>query len=237
MAPMKHLIIADGHHRYETALLYQQEMQARFPDAPRNAAFNHRLVNLVSMDDPGLAILPTHRLIRSHQNVSGAEVLEKANAYFDVTPMDSRQALEAALEKVASQSTHVPYFGFHDGTSAVLTLKDDRMMKHLLPERIPEWRALDVAVVHELFIERVLGIDKEMIAENGAVEFLRDSRMGYDAVDQNEAAFFLVMNPTRIEQVQACSTAGERMPQKSTDFYPKVISGLISLPVGASETL
>jgi uncharacterized protein (DUF1015 family) len=236
MTPRRHLIIADGHHRYETALKYQEDMQARLPDAPANAAFNYRLVALVSMDDPGLVVLPTHRLIRSHVKMEGTEVLQRAEAYFDVTPVADREALEVALRK--GQAPHsCPFFGFHDGTSAVLTLRDPSIMEHLLPDRIPDWRMLDVAVVHELFIERVLGITKEDISSNGHVEFLRDPQMGYDAIAQGDADYFLVMNPTRIEQVQACSAAGERMPQKSTDFYPKMISGLVALPVGAGERL
>jgi uncharacterized protein (DUF1015 family) len=236
MTPRRHLIIADGHHRYETALKYQAAMQAQHPDAPVNAAFNYRLVALVSMDDPGLVILPTHRLVRHHMEMSGTEVLQRAQEYFEVTPVANRQALEEALRE--GQCPHpCPFFGFHDGTSAVLTLRDPSVMRHLLPDRIPDWQTLDVAVVHELFIERVLGITKEDISRNGHIEFLRDPQMGYDAVAQGEADYFLLMNPTRIEQVQACSTAGERMPQKSTDFYPKMISGLVALPVGAEERL
>jgi len=91
--------------------------------------------------------------------------------------------------------------------------------------------------VHELFIERVLGIDKQAVAEKNAVEFLRDPQQGYDAVDRGKADYFLLLNPTQIEQVRACSMAGERMPQKSTDFYPKIVSGLVALPVSADERL
>jgi uncharacterized protein (DUF1015 family) len=181
-------------------------------------------------------ILPTHRLVRHHIKMSSAEVLQRAKEYFEVTPVADRDALEEALRE--GQCPHpCPFFGFHDGTSAVLRLRDPSIMEHLLPDRIPDWRMLDVAVVHELFIERVLGITKEDISQNGHIEFLRDPQMGYDAVAQGDADYFLLMNPTRIEQVQACSTAGERMPQKSTDFYPKMISGLVALPVGTEERL
>jgi uncharacterized protein (DUF1015 family) len=188
------------------------------------------------MDDPGLVILPTHRLVRHHVEMSGAEVLQRAKEYFEVTPVANGDALEEALRKGRCPHPR-PFFGFHDGTSAVLTLRDPSIMEHLLPDRIPDWRTLDVAVVHELFIERVLGITKEDISRNGHIEFLRDPQMGYDAVSKGEADYFLLMNPTRIEQVQACSAVGERMPQKSTDFYPKMISGLVALPVGAEERL
>jgi uncharacterized protein (DUF1015 family) len=236
MAPRRHLIIADGHHRYETALAYRDEMRAQHIDAPANAGFNYCLTALVSMDDPGLVILPTHRLVHTRSDINGTKALEKAKEYFDVKPVADRQALEAAMRK--GQAPHPrPFFGFYDGTAAVLTLRDPAIMEHLLPERSPDWQLLDVAIVHELFIERVLGISKKVVSQNGHVEFLRDHQMGYDAVENNQADFFLMMNPTRIKQVQACSAIGERMPQKSTDFYPKIISGLVSLPLGVNEML
>ena len=92
-------------------------------------------------------------------------------------------------------------------------------------------------MLHELFIERVLGIGKEDIRSKECVAFVRDPGRGYDIVDRGDADCLLVLNPTRIEQVKACSVSGERMPQKSTDFYPKVISGLVVLPVGVNDRL
>ena len=234
MAPKRNLIIADGHHRYETALNYRDEMRARYPDAPPNAGFNYRLVTLVSMEDPGLVILPTHRLIHSYGRMSGQEALERAKEYFEVTPVAERAALEAALAQ--AEPAH-PRFGFYDGTYAVLTLRDPGVIERLLPDRAPDWRLLDVTVLHELFIERVLGIDKPAVERKENIEYLRDPQMGYDAVDKGEANFLLVMNPTRMEQVRACTAVGEKMPQKSTDFYPKVISGLVMMPVGPGERL
>jgi hypothetical protein len=167
--------------------------------------------------------------------MSGVEALERAKEHFQVTPVADRAELEAALR--AAQASSRPSFGFHDGTSAMLTLRSTEVMNRLLPDRTPDWRRLDVAVVHELFIEQVLGIDKQAVADHQYIEFLRDAQVGYEAVSQGKAEFLLLMNPTRIEQVRTCSVAGERMPQKSTDFYPKVISGLVALPVGVEERL
>jgi len=234
MAPKRNLIIADGHHRYETALNYRDEMRTKHPDAPPNAGFNYRMVTLVSMEDPGLVILPTHRLIHSYGRMGGREALERAQEYFEVTPVVDRATLEAALAQ--AEPTH-PRFGFYDGTYAVLTLRDPDVMERLLPDRAPDWRMLDVTILHELFIERVLGIDKAAVERKENIEYLRDPQMGYDAVDRGEAEFLLVMNPTRMEQVRACTAAGEKMPQKSTDFYPKVISGLVMMPVEPQERL
>jgi uncharacterized protein (DUF1015 family) len=234
MAPRQNLIIADGHHRYETALNYRDEMRAAHPDAPPNAGFNFRMVTLVSMEDPGLVILPTHRLIHSYGQMSGRDALDQAKEYFEVTPTADRSAVEAALQDAAPTR---PRFAFYDGNYAVLTLLDQTALEKLLPDRSRDWRLLDVSVLHELFIERVLRIDKGAVERKENIEYLRDPQMGYDAVDEGKADFFLVMNPTRMEQVRTCTGAGEKMPQKSTDFFPKVISGLVAMPIGVEERL
>ena len=234
MAPKRNLIIADGHHRYETALTFRDEMRQKYPDAPADAAFNYTMVTLVSMSDPGLVILPTHRLIHSYTRMDGKAALERAKEYFEVTPASDRTAVEKAL---AEAKPDHPRFGFYDGSYAVLELRDPGVMAQLLPDRAADWRMLDVVVLHELFIERVLGIDKEAVKRKENIDYLRDPAPGFAAVDRGEAQFLLLMNPTRIEQVRACTAASERMPQKSTDFYPKVISGLVALPVGPEERL
>lgn len=234
MAPKRNLIIADGHHRYETMLNYREEMRRQHPDAPPNAAFHFTMVALVSMSDPGLVILPTHRLVHSYGRMKGAEALERAKEYFEVTPVADRAGMEEMLR--AAKPLH-PRFGFYDGTYAVLTLRDPAIMERVLPDRAPDWRMLDVVVLHELFIERVLGIDKGAVERKENLDYLRDPTPGYAAVDGGQAQFLLVMNPTRMEQVRACTAAGEKMPQKSTDFYPKIISGLVMMPIGADERL
>jgi uncharacterized protein (DUF1015 family) len=234
MAPRRNLIIADGHHRYETALNYRDEMREQHPDAPNNAGFNFRMVTMVSMQDPGLVILPTHRLIHSYGKMSAAEILEEAKETFSLIPVDSREDLEAALDEATPAH---PRFGFYNGGHTVLELKDPGVMDRLLPGRDPAWRMLDVSVLHELLIERVMDISKEAVERKENIEYLRDPQMGYDAVDEGEAEFLFVLNPTRMEQVRACTAAGEKMPQKSTDFYPKVISGMVMMPIGVDERL
>ncbi len=234
MAPKRNLIIADGHHRYETALNYRDEMRAKYPDAPPNAGFNYRMVTLVSMEDPGLVILPTHRLIHSYTGMDGEAALEKAGEFFQVQRVSGRPEME---EMLAQADPSHPRFGFYDGSHAVLTLRNGNVLEQLLPGRALAWRMLDVTVLHELFIERVLGISKEAVERKENIEYLRDPQMGYDAVDRGEANFLLVMNPTRMEQVRACTAAGAKMPQKSTDFYPKVVSGLVGMRVKPEELL
>jgi len=234
MAPKRKLIIADGHHRYETALNYRDEMRDKHPDAPPNAGFNYRMVTLVSMDDPGLVILPTHRLIHSYGRMTGSQILKEAEAYFNVIPVDGREELEVALDQATPEH---PRFGFYDGSYTVLELKDPDVMDRILPGRDPAWRMLDVSVLHELIIQRLMDISEEAVERKENIEYLRDPQMGYDAVQAGEADFLFILNPTRMEQVRACTAAGEKMPQKSTDFYPKVVSGLVMMPIGLEEQL
>ncbi len=234
MTPKRNLIIADGHHRYETALNYRDEMRAKHPDAPATAGFNYRMVTMVSMEDPGLVILPTHRLIHSYGKMTAAEILKGAEEYFNLIDAQSRDELEALLDKATPEH---PRLGLYNGGFTALELRTPDLMDRLLPGRDPAWRLLDVTVLHEALIQRVMGISEEAVERKENIEYLRDPQMGYDAVDEGEAEFLFVLNPTRMEQVTACTAAGEKMPQKSTDFYPKVISGMVMMPIGVDERL
>jgi uncharacterized protein (DUF1015 family) len=234
MASKRGLIIADGHHRYETALNYRAEMQDKHPGAPSNAAFNYRMVTLVSMDDPGLTILPTHRQMYSYTLKTTAEILDDAAEYFSVAPMADRAALEAALAEASDTDRRI---GFYDGRYYLLRLKGPEIMAQIVPDRVEEWRMLDVSILHELLIERVMGLSKEQVEAKENIDYHRDLDMAIDAVDKGEALCVFIMNPTRMAEVKACSDQGAKMPQKSTDFYPKVITGLVAMAVGAEERL
>ena len=234
MAPKEGLIIADGHHRYETALNYRNEQRAQHPDAPPDAAFNYCMVSLVSMDDPGLTILPTHREINNYAARSTAEVLDAAREYFQVVPMPDRVALEAAMLEDSPSERHI---GFYDGSYYLLKLKDLAAMDEVVPNRAPEWRSLHVSILHELLIERIMGISKAAVEAKQNIDYHRDLDRALQHVDTGQAQAVFIMNPTRMSQVKACSDRGEKMPQKSTDFYPKVITGLVAMPVGEKERI
>jgi uncharacterized protein (DUF1015 family) len=110
-------------------------------------------------------------------------------------------------------------------------------MAQVVPGRAREWRLLDVSILHELLIERVMGISSERVEAKENIDYHRDLDLAISYVDKGEAVCVYVMNPTRMAEVKACSEQGEKMPQKSTDFYPKVITGLVAMPVGAGERL
>ncbi len=235
MAPKRNLIIADGHHRYETALNYRQEQREKHPAAPAVAGFNYLMVALVSMSNPGLTILPTHRLIFDYRRLGAAELLEKVRDHFTVEPVADRPALEA---RMAAALGEIGRFGLVTAEGMFfLALQDPAVMERLAPDRTAAWRGLDVSILHELVLEHIMGLTKESIERKENIEYLREPDMGYDQVGGGEAQFLFVLNPTRMEQVIACTEADEKMPQKSTDFYPKVISGLTMLPVGPQERL
>jgi len=234
MAPKTGLIIADGHHRYETALNYRNEMRQLRPKAPANAGFNYCMVTLVSMDDPGLTILPTHREINNYASQTTAQILAGAAEYLEVTPLADLAALKAALAEARAEDRRI---GFYDGAYYLLRLKDPAIMDGIVPDRAAEWRMLDVSILHELLIERVMGISKERVEAKENIDYHRDLDLALSQVDSGEALCVFILNPTRMAEVKACSNQGEKMPQKSTDFYPKVITGLVALAVGKDERL
>jgi uncharacterized protein (DUF1015 family) len=234
MAPKRGLIIADGHHRYETALNYRAEMREQHPDTPPNAGFNYRMVTLVSMDDPGLTILPTHREMHSYSAKTTAQILSDAADYFEVIPMTDRATLESALREAPPT---VRQIGFYDGSYYLLRFDSPEIMAQIAPDRVKEWRMLDVSILHELLIERLMGLSKEQVAAKENIDYHRDLDLAIARVDQGKAQCVYIMNPTRMSEVKACSDKGAKMPQKSTDFYPKVITGLVAMAVGVGERL
>jgi uncharacterized protein (DUF1015 family) len=232
ISPKQGLIIADGHHRYETALNYRNEQRAQHPTAPANAAFNYRMITLISMDDPGLTILPTHREMHSYTAKSTQQILAEAGAYFDVNPMADRSALDEALDGASWTDRRI---GFYDGAYHLLRLKSPDIMAEIVPDRAEAWRMLDVSILHELLIERVMGISKERVEAKENIDYHRDLDLAVAHVDEGSAQCVFIMNPTQMSEVKACSDQGEKMPQKSTDFYPKVITGLVAMSVEAAE--
>jgi uncharacterized protein (DUF1015 family) len=234
MAPKTGLIIADGHHRYETALNYRNEMREQNPKAPASAAFNYAMISFVSMDDPGLTILPTHRLIHGYHAKTPAQILEGAQAYFEVVPLPNRATLEATLAQGTPDDRRL---GFYDGQYSMLRLKDPAVMDQMVPDRAAEWRRLDVSILHELLIERVMGITKQQVEAKEHLDYFRHLDEALAEVDDGRAECVFILNPTRIAEVKACSARGEKMPQKSTDFYPKMITGLALMDVGVRERL
>lgn len=235
MAPKRNLIIADGHHRYETGLNYRNTQRAAHPNSPTNSAFNYVAATLVSMDDPGLVVLPTHREILNFDRVSPSTILERAKDYFEITSAPNLDACHEAVN--AHPSGHA--FGFYGGDGFyVLTLKDDELANRLInDEHSAPWKSLSVSIVHKILLEKIAEVPAQGIEDKSMIRYHRDPQEPVDNIDRGEGNFVFFLSPTRMQQIKSIAGQGEKMPQKSTDFYPKVISGLTLLPVAPDEVL
>ncbi|MBI4572757.1 MAG: DUF1015 domain-containing protein [candidate division NC10 bacterium] len=239
------VIIADGHHRYETALNFRQERRARDaapPDVQRRRPDDFVLMYLVSAQDPGLLILPTHRVIRQRPLLARDALRRALERYFRIEvclldPGNPVMSLRIALADIHRRRQNAVAFGLYagDGELLVLELGDQTAVHDLIAAgHSPEYARLDVAILHGVVIERVLGIQATGQADD-TIQYTRDEGQALQAVAAGDAHLALFQNPPRVEQVQAVALAGERMPQKSTFFYPKVLSGLVINPLDPAE--
>ena len=209
-------VIADGHHRYETAFNYRNELEG----IDENHPANYKLITLVNIDDPGLVVLPTYRLIKNISEFNLESFLKKTNEYFEIKKTDRDNIIKEL------NAGGVGTFGFYSSITAyILTLKSPDIMKKFLPDRSNEYCGLDVAVLHTLLLEKVLGIEPEKIEDH--VRYERGEEQTMRRIDNEEYQLAFLMNPTKPEQVKEVAQNKERMPQKSTDFFPKLVSGLV----------
>jgi len=189
----------------------------------------------VSMSNPGLTILPTHRLIFDYQDQTFDEIMTRSDDFFKVERLESREALESKLEDASGQ---VGEIGFACSQGYYLfTLDKLDSMAELEPDRAQSWRDLDVSILHKLILENIMQIDPKKIDNLENIKYLREPDLGYDEVKEKHTSFLFILNSTRIDQVTACTDDGEKMPQKSTDFYPKIVTGFAMLPVQKEELL
>lgn len=217
-APRK-LYIADGHHRYETALRYRN---TRGP-LDRDAAEQFVMMFMVNMDNPGLVVFPTHRIVRGLEQFSAEELVRGMEKHFLVRQTDEAQQLLAEAYR-AGKTAFVLCAGKQRW---YVEYKEDGAIEAALPERSNAYRSLDVSVLHTLILEELLGIDKENMARQINLTYTRDEEEACALADSGEAQCAFLLNATRVEQIAAVAAAGEKMPQKSTYFYPKLITGLV----------
>ncbi len=220
----KCLYIADGHHRYETALRYRQ--YARDNGAKEDAASEYVMMMLVPMESDGLVVFPTHRIVHSLETFDARQMLIDAREYFHVGEISSYSSLEKNL-KTEYNSGKISFGAFCEGRYYLLTLKSNPTLSEILPELHETLRTLDVSVLHSLILEKLLGIDKENMAKQINLKYTRDADEAVEAVQNGSANCAFFLNPTRVEQIAAVGSAGQKMPQKSTYFYPKLITGLV----------
>ncbi len=220
----KKLYIADGHHRYETALRYRDTCRAA--GAPVGGPADRVMMLLVEMSHPGLVVFPTHRVLRRLPAFDRGALLAGCADYFDMVSV-SADGISGALD--AAYAAGKTAFGLYTGgdTADLLTLRDPAVMDVLLPALSPASRHLDVTVLHTLILERLLKIDKADMAAQRSLTYTRSLAEALAAVRQGESSGAFLLNPTRVPELAAVAAAGEKMPQKSTYFAPKPITGLV----------
>jgi uncharacterized protein (DUF1015 family) len=228
----KKLIIADGHHRYETALAYSKANghaadpraessvnQLPHPAFPEAAV----MMTFVNMDADGLVILPTHRVVHSLPGFDPGAFARAAEEFFTITALPSVEA-----------TAHMDTLRAQKGTAFIAVTRNGTLLLRSKPEPVasalaglPErQRSLDLSQLHSIALERLLGLDVEKVREQTNIRYLRDASEAVDQVRRGEANVAFLTNPVTLEQLKEVAFAGEVMPQKSTDFYPKLLSGL-----------
>jgi uncharacterized protein (DUF1015 family) len=257
MAEQK-LVIADGHHRYETALNYRNECRAQAGKPDPMAAYEFAMMTLINTHSKGLTILPTHRLLRNLENFDFERFREGISHYFDwyaypFQDAEERAATFAEFRRDLEGTNHgrraIGIYaasplssGTQPGaTSSVTTqpgattpasgafylflLRRDVDLELLLPDLSEAQRGLDVVLLHRVMFEKGLGITAEAVAAEKYVSYEREFDSAIAAVDRGDAQLACLLNPVRVKQVTDIALSGGVLPQKSTDFYPKLLSG------------
>jgi uncharacterized protein (DUF1015 family) len=238
----KKLIIADGHHRYETALNYRNERRAALAQpvgasrersggvmlgTAENEEGPYELVMMtfVNMNSPGLVVLPTHRVVQGLASFEAANFCTAARAYFNVEEVDPSVS--------AARATGILREAGHVGTAILAATASQAWLLHtpkappsMFPGLSIRQQSLDVVQLHKVLLESVLGLSEESIREQQNLTYVRDAEEALASARSGRANVSFLMNPCRISQVRDIAFAGEVLPQKSTDFYPKLLSGL-----------
>ena len=234
----RQLYIADGHHRYETALQYRDEVREQRHELLDTDAANFVLMALIDLDDPGLLVLPTHRLLfnlnpQALQHLSS----EKLARYFTVQTLGDIESSDALLTQLA----HAGNVGTDlsrpslvlciAGQNWLLSMNEQGRQRMQESGHSAAWNNLDVAVAHTLIIEDMLGLNAQDMTAGTNIRYIRDAAQALQAVQTGEAQAAILLNATRVRQICDVAEADDRMPQKSTYFYPKLITGLVMNPL------
>ena len=230
----KKLAIADGHHRYETALAYRDECRARMGKIDLRVPYERVMITLFNTAGEGLIVLPTHRVVSRLSGFSFERFRERVAGQFDCKSyaFADSTARAAAFSKfrgdLEKSKGERPGIGVYAGGNAfhLFTLRADANLETLLPDVSATQRRLDVVLLHRLLLERGLDVTSEAVTGEHNLTYEREMEAAIDAVDNGQAQLCFLLNSISADQVARIAFAGEVLPQKSTDFYPKLLSGL-----------
>ena len=216
------LYIADGHHRYETALEYYRRNKDKHPGS------SYVLMYLVNACDPGMVVLPTHRIIHSLPDFDLSGFQKRLEEYFLVEKINDTQPedLVGILNKQQEMGKTAFIMGTREPALYLLVLRDPSNVQVLSPDKSSAWCSLDAAVLQIMVFQKILNLSPEKIARQENITYTRDEAAALKTLNK-EAQLIFLLNPTKISQIIKVASAGDKMPQKSTYFYPKLLTGLI----------
>jgi uncharacterized protein (DUF1015 family) len=231
------LVIADGHHRYETSLNFRNESRTKAGKIVPNAPYERSMMTFINTQSEGLTILPTHRVVAKVRDFSWGAVLRYLEPWFlsEMIPFQDESERQGAQEKFLSKLTGnqrertigaYPKAEGSSGAFYLLHLRPGADLEQLLPGLSANQRELDVVLLHQGILEPALGITPHAVASEANLSYEREAAAAIEAVDKGKAQVSFLLNPLGIELMMRVATAGEVMPQKSTDFYPKLLSGI-----------
>jgi uncharacterized protein (DUF1015 family) len=230
----KKLVIADGHHRYETALNYRNEGRAKSAKADPMAAYEFAMMTFINTHSKGITILPTHRVAGNLADFDFEKFRKSMAPYFDwyaypFSNSEERAAAFAEFKKDLEGESHGRRaIGVYPGGGSffLFLLRRDVDLETVLPDISEGQRGLDVVLLHRLILDKGLGITPEAVAAEKNLSYEREMEAAIAHVDKGDAQLAFVLNPVRVRQVADIALAGDVLPQKSTDFYPKLLSGV-----------
>ncbi len=227
----KRLFIADGHHRYETGLRFRNHLIDKGVIVDKDHDANFIMMFLIDMENSGLVVFPTHRMVTDLASFDEEKALEGMKQYFDVTEICECEIDEKLALHVNDKAS---VFAAPSGKFYLSVMKKDaeKKLSEMNPDKSDSYKGLDVTVLHSLILENILGIDKENMAKQINLKYTRDKDEAIEAVKSGKANCSFIINATKVEEIKAVALANEKMPQKSTYFYPKLITGLVMNRLG-----
>jgi uncharacterized protein (DUF1015 family) len=182
---------------------------------------------LVDMENAGITVFPTHRILRNLKWFDYFNIVDRMKEHFDVVPSLNREKGEVGLAEAYKNGRHAFVFFVGNNNYTLLTLKNPDIMREYLPNATDSERALDVNILHKLILERFFGIDAANMSEQENLNYTRIADEALAEVDGQRATCSFLMNPTRVSDIVEISSSGGKMPQKSTYFFPKIMTGLV----------
>jgi len=233
----KVLIIADGHHRYETSLNYQKEMTSEMGIVKGDEPFNYVMMTLFKLADPGLVILPTYRLVKGLDKLSGESLKELFHPNFEISELSWQESstqplLEESQKRVLKENHTFAAFVSQLKKFFIFRLKSESILdREITEKKSKQWKRLDVTILHSLIIDKLRALSSQPFSLESNVSYIRNLEEGLEKVVNGEFQVIFLLKPVSLYQIREIVESGELMPHKSTDFFPKLKSGLVMNPL------